>query len=98
MPKRGSKPQAEEGPPDELPGEALDLSSDEELADDELDPADGAEDNDSDAESLQSDEEEFRDAVAEYMAAAAAEQRPRGAVGDQEEAGPSGEEHDRWVI
>jgi hypothetical protein len=94
MPKRGGAgtAAATAGPAEEPPAD-LDLSSDEEVA-----PDDPGADSEPDSEpgSAHSDEEELQEALAEYMKAAA-EGRPADAVGDDEEAGPSGEDHLRWV-
>lgn len=93
MPKRGGKAPQEDGgaaePELEQAPADLDLSSDEGIY------ADGGVGSDTDSEgagSLQSDEEELQDAIADYMQAAQAA-RPADAVGDDAEAGPSGEDH-----
>lgn len=84
--KRSEAVQPAEAEDEPVKGD-LDLSSDEEPAahdvDDEVDAASGI-------DSVQSDEDELKDAIAEYMEAAAA-QRPADAVGDALEAGTSGD-------
>lgn len=64
-------------------GEHLDVSSDEDLADDETEGADSGieEPEESDGEEEGSDDEEIRTAIAEYLQAASAP-RPDGAEDD----------------
>jgi len=92
MPKRRDAEGAQEAPfaeaePEEEVPRDLDLSSDED-ADDEGEHSD----TEQESEGNESDESEFQEALVDYMASAAAH-RPDGAIGDQEEAGTSGEDH-----
>lgn len=103
MPKR-PKPQAavqpeqapqsssedEEAQQQPLQGEDLDLSSDEELADEAASGSEGEEEQSDEGESEA--DEEIREALAEYLEAANAH-RPADAAGDGEPAGTSGRDH-----
>lgn len=100
MPKRPKAAQAQqheeerhtlEHEDEQLNGEELDLSSDEDLADDEAEEG-SSEGEEQSADETDSADEDIREALAEYLKAANAE-RPADAVGDSEPAETSGREH-----
>eukprot|EP00879_Flechtneria_rotunda_P015927 GHRR01016656.1.p1 GENE.GHRR01016656.1~~GHRR01016656.1.p1 ORF type:complete len:555 (+),score=167.55 GHRR01016656.1:411-2075(+) len=74
---------------DHLQGEDLDLSSDEDIADGDAVGTSGYEESEDPADGSDSDEDDVREALAEYMEAARAE-RLADAVGDRELAESSG--------
>jgi hypothetical protein len=79
---------------DEQPlGEELDLSSEDELADDEAGSEEGEEqqsDDDEEAAAQDEADEEIRQAIADYYQAANEQQRPADAVGNGQHAETSG--------
>eukprot|EP00878_Enallax_costatus_P030506 GHUV01033216.1.p2 GENE.GHUV01033216.1~~GHUV01033216.1.p2 ORF type:complete len:117 (+),score=28.73 GHUV01033216.1:315-665(+) len=100
MPKRAKAAQAQQheepkqyvdAEEEQLNGEDLDLSSDEELADDEAveGSSEGEEQSGDETDSADND---IQEALAEYLEAATAE-RPADAVGDGEPAETSGRAH-----